>query len=121
MMAQGAELPDCFENKALREGVCFYKALTAARSFLWLSWPGAAHTQDDARASAALNPVRSLLRVPFAEPSAAMLAATPEAAPVSYTHLDVYKRQALSAMSRSPSSPAACRCPSPPGPRMSSA
>ena len=80
MMAQGAELPDCFENKVLREGVCFYKALTAARSFLWLSWPGAAHTQDDARASAALNPVRSLLRVPFAEPSAAMLAATPEAA-----------------------------------------
>ncbi len=80
MMAQGAELPDCFENKVLREGVCFYKALTAARSFLWLSWPGAAHTQDDARASAALNLVRSLLRVPFAEPSAAMLAATPEAA-----------------------------------------
>ena len=80
MMAQGAELPDCFENKVLREGVCFYKALTAARSFLWLSWPGAAHTQDDARASAALNPVRILLRVPFAEPSAAMLAATPEAA-----------------------------------------
>ena len=80
MMAQGAELPDCFENKVLREGVCFYKALTAARSFLWLSWPGAAHTQDDARASAALNPVRSLLRVPFTEPSAAMLAATPEAA-----------------------------------------
>src|SRR5699024_4253331 len=68
------------ENKVLREGVCFYKALTAARSFLWLSWPGAAHTQDDARASAALNPVRILLRVPFAEPSAAMLAATPEAA-----------------------------------------
>lgn len=80
MMAQGAELPDCFENKVLREGVCFYKALTAARNFLWLSWPGAAHAEDDARASAALTPVRELLRVPFVTPSAAMLAAAPPAA-----------------------------------------
>lgn len=80
MIAQGAELPDCFENKVLREGVCFYKALTAARSFLWLSWSGAADDEDDAPASAALTPVRSLLQVPFAAPSTAQLAATPAAA-----------------------------------------
>lgn len=80
MIAQGAELPDCFENKVLREGVCFYKALTAARSFLWLSWSAAADDEDDAPASAALTPVRSLLQVPFAAPSTAQLAATPAAA-----------------------------------------
>lgn len=80
MIAQGAELPDCFENKVLREGICFYKALTAARSFLWLSWPGAAHVEDDSPASAALAPVRSLLQVPFAAPTTAELGATPAAA-----------------------------------------
>lgn len=80
MIRQGAELPDCFENKVLREGVCFYKALTAARSFLWLSWPGAAHAQDDAPASAVLAPVRRLLQVPFVEPTTAELGASPVAA-----------------------------------------
>ena len=80
MIRQGAELPDCFENKALREGVCFYKALTAARKFLWLSWPGAAHARDDTTASAALAPVRSLLQVPFEEPTTAELGASPAAA-----------------------------------------
>lgn len=80
MIAQGAELPDCFENKVLREGICFYKALTAARSFLWLSWPGAAHAEDDSPASAALAPVRSLLQVPFAAPTTAELGSTPAAA-----------------------------------------
>lgn len=80
MIAQGAELPDCFENKVLREGICFYKALTAARSFLWLSWPSAAHAEDDSPASAALAPVRSLLQVPFAAPTTAELGATPAAA-----------------------------------------
>lgn len=80
MIAQGAELPDCFENKVLREGICFYKALTAARSFLWLSWPGAAHAEDDSPASAALAPVRSLLQVPFAAPTTAELGASPAAA-----------------------------------------
>ena len=57
MMAQGAELPDCFANKVLREGICFYKALTVARKYLWLSWPTAAHAGDTAPASAALAPV----------------------------------------------------------------
>ena len=80
MIRQGAELPDCFENRALREGVCFYKALTAARRFLWLSWPGAAHDTDAEGASAALAPVRSLLGVPFTTPATAELAAAPAAA-----------------------------------------
>lgn len=30
MKERGADLPDSFENKLLREGICFYKALTAA-------------------------------------------------------------------------------------------
>ena len=80
MIRQGAELPDCFENRMLREGICFYKALTVARSFLWLSWPGAAHSEDTAPATAALAAVRTLLKVPFAAPDTAALAATPAAA-----------------------------------------
>lgn len=42
MIALGAELPDCFENRVIREQVCFYKALTVAQKYLWLSWPGGA-------------------------------------------------------------------------------
>lgn len=80
MIRQGAELPDCFENKMLREGICFYKALTVARSFLWLSWPGAAHPEDASPATAALAPVRTLLQVPFVTPDTASLGATPAAA-----------------------------------------
>ena len=80
MIHQGAELPDCFENKVLREGICFYKALTVAQRFLWLSWPGAAHAEDTDPASAALAPVLNLLQVPFVQPTAAELAAAPAAA-----------------------------------------
>ena len=80
MINQGAELPDCFANKVLRENVCFYKALTVARKYLWLSWPGAAHAEDTTPASAALAPVLSLLAVPPAGPDAAELAAAPAAA-----------------------------------------
>ena len=39
LMAQEIELPDCFENRVVREQVCFYKALTAPAKGLWLSWP----------------------------------------------------------------------------------
>lgn len=39
LMAQNIELPDCFENKMVREDICFYKALTAPAKRLWLSWP----------------------------------------------------------------------------------
>ena len=80
MMEQGAELPDCFANKVLREGICFYKALTVARKYLWLSWPTAAHAEDTAPASAALVPVLTLLAVPPYAPDAVQLAATPAAA-----------------------------------------
>ena len=80
MIHQGAELPDCFENKVLREGICFYKALTVSQRFLWLSWPGAAHAEDTDPASAALAPVLNLLQAPFVQPTAAELAAAPAAA-----------------------------------------
>ena len=80
MMAQGAELPDCFANKVLREGICFYKALTVARKYLWLSWPAAAHAGDTAPASAALAPVLQYLQVPPCAPTAVQLAAAPAAA-----------------------------------------
>ena len=39
LMAQEIELPDCFENRVVREQVCFYKALTAPAKGLWMSWP----------------------------------------------------------------------------------
>lgn len=77
MIAQGAELPDCFENRVLREQVCFYKALTAARRRLWLSWPGGAAGLP---VSAALAPALDLLAVPRIQPDPADLAATPAAA-----------------------------------------
>ena len=80
MMEQGAELPDCFANKVLREGICFYKALTVARSYLWLSWPAAAHAEDAAPASAALAPILQYLQVPPCTPTAVQLAAAPAAA-----------------------------------------
>ena len=80
MMGQGAELPDCFANKVLREGICFYKALTVARKYLWLSWPTAAHAEDTAPASAALAPVLNYLQVPPYTPTAEQLAASPAAA-----------------------------------------
>ena len=39
LMAQDVDLPDSFENRAVREQICFYKALTASSKGLWLSWP----------------------------------------------------------------------------------
>ena len=77
MIAQGADLPDCFENRVIREQVCFYKALTAARRFVWLSWPGGAAGLP---VSAALAPALELLAVPAAQLAPRDLAATPAAA-----------------------------------------
>ena len=77
MMEQGADLPDCFENRVVREEVCFYKALTAARKFLWLSWPGGTAGMP---VSAALAPLLEELRVPEAILDPLLLAATPAAA-----------------------------------------
>lgn len=76
MMARGADLPDCFENRVLREGICFYKALTAPSKFLWLSWPGG----QDLPPSAAAAPVLQLLQVPPARPVPEELGTTPAAA-----------------------------------------
>ncbi len=77
MIAQGADLPDCFENRVIREQVCFYKALTAARRFVWLSWPGGAAGLP---VSAALAPALELMAVPAAQLAPRDLAATPAAA-----------------------------------------
>ena len=77
MMAQGADLPDCFENRAVREQVCFYKALTVARRYLRLSWPGGAAGLP---VSSALAPVLTALDAPCAAPGPEALAATPAAA-----------------------------------------
>ena len=41
---EGIELPDCFENKLIREEICFYRALTVASDRLWLSWSGSRGT-----------------------------------------------------------------------------
>ena len=38
LIRQGVDMPDCFENRMIREQVCFYKALTASSKGLWLSW-----------------------------------------------------------------------------------
>ena len=61
MIAQGAELPDCFENRAIREQVCFYKALTAPARWLWMSWPGGAAGLP---VTAALAPALDLMSIP---------------------------------------------------------
>lgn len=42
LIRQGVEMPDCFENRMVREQVCFYKALTAPAKGLWLSWAAGA-------------------------------------------------------------------------------
>lgn len=76
MMNHGADLPDCFENRVLREGICFYKALTAPAQFLWLSWPGG----QELPPSAAVTPVLELLAVPPARLTAEELGGTPAAA-----------------------------------------
>ena len=83
----------------LREGICFYKALTVARKYLWLRWPTATHGENTAPASATLAQVLQYLAEPPYAPTAAQLAAAPAAAldvlgllsqqpgAVSYTHL----------------------------------
>lgn len=77
MIALGAEMPDCFENRMIREQVCFYKALTVAQKYLWLSWPGGTAGMAG---TAALAPALELLQVPPVTIDPAELAATPAAA-----------------------------------------
>ncbi len=73
LMAKQIDLPDCFENRVVREQVCFYKALTAPARGLWLSWPkGQGQTL-----CAALEPIVENLRPAAPELGLSDLAATP--------------------------------------------
>ena len=73
LMAQEIDLPDCFENRVVREQVCFYKALTAPAKGLWLSWPkGQGQTL-----CAALEPLVEALAPAAPELELTDLAATP--------------------------------------------
>ena len=73
LMAKQIDLPDCFENRVVREQVCFYKALTAPAKGLWLSWPkGQGQTL-----CAALEPIVDALHPAAPELELSDLAATP--------------------------------------------
>ena len=73
LMANAIDLPDCFENRIIREQVCFYKALTAPAKGLWMSWPkGAGLTL-----CAALEPIVDALDPQPPVLELADLAATP--------------------------------------------
>ena len=73
LMAKQIDLPDCFENRVVREQVCFYKALTAPAKGLWLSWPkGQGKTL-----CAALEPIVEALHPAAPELHLTDLAATP--------------------------------------------
>ena len=76
LMQQKIELPDCFENRVVREQVCFYKAMTAPAKGLWISWPkGAGLTL-----SAAAQPIADLLDPPGPDLTLSDMAATPGSA-----------------------------------------
>ena len=73
LMAKQIDLPDCFENRVVREQVCFYKALTAPARGLWMSWPkGQGQTL-----CAALEPVVDMLQPAAPALELTDLAATP--------------------------------------------
>ena len=73
LMAKQIDLPDCFENRVVREQVCFYKALTVPAKGLWLSWPkGQGKTL-----CAALEPIVEALHPAAPELELPDLAATP--------------------------------------------
>ena len=73
LMAKQIDLPDCFENRVVREQVCVYKALTAPAKGLWLSWPkGQGKTL-----CAALEPIVEALHPAAPELALPDLAATP--------------------------------------------
>ena len=76
LMRQQVDLPDCFENRVVREQVCFYKAMTAPARGLWISWPkGAGLTL-----SAAAQPIADVLQPPAPALSLLDMAATPGSA-----------------------------------------
>ena len=76
LIRQEVDLPDCFENRVVREQVCFYKAMTAPAKGLWISWPkGAGLTL-----SAAAQPIADLLQPPAPALSLLDMTATPGSA-----------------------------------------
>ncbi|MCI2046589.1 MAG: PD-(D/E)XK nuclease family protein [Faecalibacterium sp.] len=76
LMAQDVELPDCFENRVVREQICFYKAMTAPKRGLWLSWPEGAGLP----LTSALAPAAKVFSFLAPQLEAADYAATPAAA-----------------------------------------
>lgn len=79
LVAEGLELPGSFENRVLLEEMFLYRALTAARRGLYLSWP--AHLAGVAKSmTSALENVRAELAPPPLRPTLAQRAATPAAA-----------------------------------------
>ena len=73
LMANAIDLPDCFENRVVREQVCFYKALTAPAKGLWMSWPKG----QGLTLCAALEPIVEGLRPASPQLELPDLAATP--------------------------------------------
>ena len=73
LMANEIDLPDCFENRVVREQVCFYKALTAPAKGLWMSWPKG----QGLTLCAALEPIVEGLRPAAPALELSDLAATP--------------------------------------------
>ena len=73
LMANEIDLPDCFENRVVREQVCFYKALTAPAKGLWMSWPKG----QGLTLCAALEPIVDALNPAPPELALTDLAATP--------------------------------------------
>ena len=73
LMANEIDLPDCFENRVVREQVCFYKALTAPAKGLWMSWPKG----QGLTLCAALEPIVDALSPAPPELALTDLAATP--------------------------------------------
>ena len=73
LMAQQIDLPDCFENRVVREQVCFYKALTAPSKGLWMSWPKG----QGLTLCAALEPIVEALQPAAPQLELIDLAATP--------------------------------------------
>ena len=73
LMAKQIDLPDSFENRVVREQVCFYKALTAPAKGLWLSYPKG----EGQTLCAALEPIVDALAPAAPQLDLADLAATP--------------------------------------------
>ncbi len=73
LMANEVDLPDCFENRVVREQVSFYKALTVPAKELWMSWPKG----EGLTLCAALEPIVDALDPQPPELELTDLAATP--------------------------------------------